>query len=51
MRRALHAGEDVFVVHVFITKSHRGIETPLHHVDLVPSRLKRLSEILGHGWN
>jgi phage-related protein len=51
MHRALHAGEDVFVVHVFIRKSHRGIETPLHHVDLAASRLKRLSEILRHGWN
>jgi len=48
---ALHAGEDVWVVHVFTKKSHRGIATPLHHVELVASRLKRLSEILRHGWD
>jgi hypothetical protein len=28
-----------------------AIATPLHHVELVASRLKRLSEILRHGWN
>ena len=47
---ALHVGDDVWVLHVFMKKSHHGIETPSHHIELIASRLKRLTEILRHGW-
>lgn len=48
---ALDVGDDIWVVHVFIKKSHRGIETPLHHIELVASRLSRLTGMIRHGWN
>jgi phage-related protein len=45
---ALHAGEDVWVLHVFQKKSHRGRATPAHHLELIATRLDRLKEILRH---
>ena len=42
---ALHIGADIWVVHAFQKKSHRGIETPKHEIDLVKDRLKRLKEM------
>lgn len=37
----------VYVIHCFQKKSHSGIKTPDHHVDLIRSRLKRLTELRG----
>lgn len=43
---ALQMGDDIWVVHAFQKKSTRGISTPLHEIDLVRERLKRLKEML-----
>jgi phage-related protein len=41
---ALQAGVDVWVVHAFKKKSHRGGKTPLHEIKLVHQRLWRIKE-------
>lgn len=43
---ALHMGSDVWVVHAFTKKSHRGIKTPKRDIDLIRARLTRLRENL-----
>lgn len=43
---ALQLGDDVWVVHAFQKKSTKGISTPLHEIDLVRDRIKRLKEML-----
>ncbi|HYH17138.1 MAG TPA: type II toxin-antitoxin system RelE/ParE family toxin [Azospirillum sp.] len=35
----------VYVLHAFKKKSHKGIETPRHEVDVIEQRLKRAIEI------
>jgi phage-related protein len=47
---ALHAGDDIWVTRVFQKKAHQGRSTPLHHTELVATRLNRLKEMLRHGW-
>ena len=43
---AVKVGEEIWVLHAFQKKAHRGIKTPQHEIDLIKQRLKRLSEIL-----
>ena len=43
---ALQIGADVWVVHAFQKKSTQGIKTPLHEIELVRERIKRLKEML-----
>lgn len=43
---ARQMGDDIWVVHAFQKKSTRGISTPVHEIDLVRERLKRLKEML-----
>ena len=43
---ALQLGADVWIVHAFHKKSTQGIKTPLHEIELVRERLKRLKEML-----
>lgn len=46
--RALYTvryADAVYVIHCFQKKSHSGIKTPQHHIDLISSRLKRLKEL------
>ncbi len=43
---ALHAGDDIWVLHAFQKKSKAGIKTPKQDIDLIHARLKRLKEIL-----
>jgi phage-related protein len=44
---AVQIGEDLWVLHAFQKKSTQGIKTPLHEIELVKQRMKRLKEILG----
>jgi phage-related protein len=37
--------EAVYVLHAFQKKSHRGIVTPRHDVDLIKARLRRAQEL------
>lgn len=39
-------GTDLWVVHAFQKKSTSGIKTPLHEVEVIRERLKRLKEAL-----
>lgn len=41
---AVNIGADLWVVHVFVKKSTRGIKTPKHEIDLIRTRLQRLKE-------
>ena len=43
---AVQLGTDVWVVHAFQKKAHRGIGTPKHEIRLIRNRLKRLKEVL-----
>lgn len=43
---ALKLGRDVWVVHAFQKKSTSGVATPVHEIDVVRERLKRLKEML-----
>jgi phage-related protein len=43
---AVKIGTDIWVVHAFQKNSVRGIKTPLHEIDLIRTRLKRLREAL-----
>ena len=43
---AVQLSADVWVVHAFQKKSTQGIKTPLHEIELVRERLKRLKEML-----
>ena len=43
---AVQIGTDIWVIHAFQKKSTAGIATPVHEVDLVRERLKRLKEML-----
>ncbi len=42
----VNIGEEVWVVHAFQKKSHTGIKTPQHEIDLIRERVKRLKELL-----
>lgn len=44
---AVQIGDENWVLHAFQKKSTRGIKTPLHEVELIENRLKRLKEMLG----
>lgn len=44
---ALRIGDDIWVIHAFQKKSTSGIATPLHEIELIRARLKRLKELLG----
>ena len=44
---SLKIDDDLWVVHAFKKKSHRGIRTPKPDIDLVRDRIKRLKEKLG----
>lgn len=39
-------GDELWVVHAFQKKSTQGIKTPLHEIDLIRDRIKRLKEML-----
>lgn len=43
---AVNIGKEIWVVHAFQKKSHSGIKTPQHEIDLVNERIKRLKDIL-----
>src|SRR5690242_8815605 len=43
---AVQIGDDLWVIHAFQKKSKSGIATPLHEIELVRARLKRLKEML-----
>ena len=43
---ALKVDDDVWIIHAFKKKSHRGIKTPRPDIDLVKERIKRLKETL-----
>ena len=43
---AVQIGEDVWVVHAFQKKSKQRIKTPLHEIELIRERLKRLKGML-----
>lgn len=45
----VHYANAVYVVHCFQKKSHSGIKTPDHHIDLIRARIKRLRNILAGG--
>jgi phage-related protein len=44
---AVQLAEEVWVIHAFQKKSKQGIKTPVHDIELVKDRLKRLKEVLG----
>ena len=44
---AVQIGDEIWVIHAFQKKSTQGIKTPLHEVELIKSRLKKLKEMLG----
>ena len=44
---AVQLGAEIWVLHAFQKKSTQGIKTPLHEIDLIKDRLKRLKEMLG----
>ena len=44
---AVQIGDEVWVVHAFQKKSTQGIKTPLHEVELIVDRIKKLKEMLG----
>lgn len=43
---AVQIGEDIWVLHAFQKKSTSGIKTPVHEIDVVRERLKRLKDSL-----
>jgi len=43
---AVQIGTDIWVLHAFQKKSKAGIATPVHEIDVVRERLKRLKEML-----
>jgi len=43
---ALKIDDDIWIVHAFKKKSHKGIKTPKPDIDLVKERIKRLKESL-----
>jgi phage-related protein len=43
---AVQIGTDLWVVHAFQKKSKQGIKTPLHEIELLRDRLRRLKEML-----
>ena len=44
---AVQIGDEIWVIHAFQKKSTQGIKTPLHEIELIKSRLKKLKEMLG----
>ena len=44
---AVQMGDEIWVIHAFQKKSTQGIKTPLHEVELIESRLKKLKDMLG----
>ncbi len=43
---AVQLGDELWVVHAFQKKSTQGIKTPMHEIDLIRDRIKRLKEML-----
>jgi phage-related protein len=43
---AVQIGDDLWVIHAFQKKSTQGIKKPIHEIDLIKDRLKRLKEML-----
>ena len=43
---AVQIADEIWIVHAFQKKSHRGIKTPKREIDLVKDRLKKLKEML-----
>ena len=43
---AVQIGAELWVVHAFQKKSTQGIKTPMHEIDLIAARVKRLKEML-----
>lgn len=43
---ALQIDADIWVIHAFQKKSTQGIKTPLHEINLIKERIKRLNEAL-----
>ncbi|MGD0522681.1 MAG: type II toxin-antitoxin system RelE/ParE family toxin [Terracidiphilus sp.] len=43
---AVQIGDEIWVLHAFQKKSTQGIKTPLHEIELIESRLKKLKEVL-----
>ena len=43
---ALQVADDIWVIHAFQKKAHKGIKTPRKDVDLIRQRLKRLQQEL-----
>ena len=44
---AVQLGAEIWVLHAFQKKSKQGIKTPLHEIELIADRLKKLKEMLG----
>lgn len=42
----LQFGRDIWVIHAFQKKSHTGIKTPKHEIDLIEARLRRVRELV-----
>ena len=42
---AVQIGDDIFVVHAFQKKSHKGKQTPKQQIDLVKDRIRALKEM------
>jgi phage-related protein len=42
----LQSGADLWVLHAFQKKSHRGIKTPVHEIDLVRRRQRQVRGML-----
>jgi phage-related protein len=45
---ALQVGKKIYVLHAFLKKSKRGIETPKQDVDLIKQRYKEAKELAKH---
>jgi len=43
---AVQIGDEIWVLHAFQKKSTQGIKTPLHEIELIETRLKKLKEVL-----
>ncbi len=44
---AVQIANEIWVLHAFQKKSTQGIKTPLHEIELIENRLKKLKEMLG----
>jgi phage-related protein len=43
---AVRIGDEIWVIHAFQKKSTQGIKTPVHEIEVIQRRLKKLKEIL-----